>query len=321
MNAAKRRSGPVPIDETLPIEVEEYLSWLVAERGRSANTIAAYRRDLEGYCRWLGERRGSPSKVDPRELEAFVEHRRASDAAPSSVARQLAAIRNFHRFLVAEGHRSDDPTADLDGVRVPAGLPKALSESEVQSLIDAVVGEHPVALRDRALLELLYATGARVSEACGVSMGDLDLEDGLVRLYGKGSKERLVPVGSCARTALGRWIDEGRPALEPTRWRRRGDSDAVFLDQRGGRLSRQAAWAAIVRVGDRVGLGGRLSPHVLRHSCATHMLDHGADLRIVQEMLGHASISTTQVYTRVSQERLVEQYRSAHPRARARRGE
>jgi integrase/recombinase XerD len=178
-----------------------------------------------------------------------------------------------------------------------------------------------VALRDRALLEFLYATGARVSEACGLSIGDLDLEDGLVRVYGKGSKERLVPVGSMARTALGRWLDEGRADLEPARWRRRGDADAVFLDKRGGRLSRQAAWAAIVRYGHKVGLDDRLSPHVLRHSCATHMLDHGADLRIVQEMLGHASISTTQVYTRVSQERLVEQYRSAHPRARARRGD
>ena len=308
-------------DFELPLEVEEYLSWLSAERGRSANTLAAYRRDLDGYCRWLARRGGGPLVVDARALESFVGERRASGAAASSVARQLAAVRNFHRFLVAEGRRVDDPTSDLEGVRVPAGLPKALSEDEVQALIDAVVGDGPVALRDRALLEFLYATGARVSEACGLSIGDVDLEDGLVRVYGKGSKERLVPVGSMARTALGRWLDEGRPELVPTRWRRRGDADAVFLDKRGGRLSRQAAWAAIVRHGHKVGLDERLSPHVLRHSCATHMLDHGADLRIVQEMLGHASISTTQVYTRVSQERLVEQYRSAHPRARARRGE
>lgn len=305
----------------LPLEVEEYLSWLSAERGRAANTLAAYRRDLDAYCRWLSGRRRDPLGVDARTLDLFVGERRASGAAPSSVARQLAAIRNFHRFLVAEGRRSDDPTADLEGVRVPAGLPKALSEDEVQTLIDAVHGDGAVALRDRALLEFLYATGARVSEACGLSISDLDLEDGLVRVYGKGSKERLVPVGSMARTALGRWLDEGRADLEPARWRRRGDADAVFLDKRGGRLSRQAAWAAIVRYGHKVGLDDRLSPHVLRHSCATHMLDHGADLRIVQEMLGHASISTTQVYTRVSQERLVEQYRSAHPRARARRGD
>lgn len=305
----------------LPLAVEEYLSWLSAERGRSPNTLAAYRRDLDAYCRWLASRHHDPIGVDARTLDVFVGERRASGAAASSVARQLAAIRNFHRFLVAEGQRGDDPTADVEGVRVPAGLPKALSEEEVQSLIDAVHGDGAVALRDRALLEFLYATGARVSEACGLSLGDLDLEDGLVRVYGKGSKERLVPVGSMARTALGRWLDEGRADLEPARWRRRGDADAVFLDKRGGRLSRQAAWAAIVRHGHKVGLDDRLSPHVLRHSCATHMLDHGADLRIVQEMLGHASISTTQVYTRVSQERLVEQYRSAHPRARARRGD
>jgi integrase/recombinase XerD len=166
----------------------------------------------------------------------------------------------------------------------------------------------------------LYATGARISEVCGLSIGDLDLDAGLARLYGKGAKERLVPVGSCARRALDDWLRVGRPDLEPTRWKKRGDAEAVFLDRRGGRLSRQAAWAVVVRHGERAGLRTHLSPHVLRHSCATHMLDHGADLRIVQEMLGHASISTTQVYTKVSQERLFEQYGRAHPRASVERG-
>jgi integrase/recombinase XerD len=308
------------VSETaLPLEVDEYLSWLVAERGRSANTVAAYRRDLANYVAWLTANRLDLGIVSARDIDRFVNARRP-DVAASSLARQMASVRNLHRFLVAEGHRRDDPTADVDGVRVPAGLPKPLTEDDVESLIGAVVGDDPVARRDRALLEFLYATGARISEVCGLSIGDLDLEAGLARLYGKGAKERLVPVGSCARRALDEWLREGRPLLEPTRWKRRGDAEAVFLDRRGSRLSRQAAWAAVVRHGERAGLRAHLSPHVLRHSCATHMLDHGADLRIVQEMLGHASISTTQVYTKVSQERLFEQYGRAHPRASVGRG-
>jgi len=171
--------------EQAPVEVDDYLSWLVAERGRSPNTVAAYRRDLSGYCNWLAVKRKSPATVSAAEIDAFVQSRRR-DAAPSSVARQMAAIRNLHRFMVAEGLRKDDPTADVDGVRVPAGIPKPLSEEDVGRLIDAVVGEDALALRDRALLELLYATGARISEICGLSIGDLDLESGMVRLYGKG---------------------------------------------------------------------------------------------------------------------------------------
>lgn len=306
-------------DPVVPLDVDEYLAWLVAERGRSPNTVAAYRRDLTNYVAWLTSNRLDASTVSAREIDRFVNDRRPEVAA-ASLARQMASIRNFHRFLVAEGRRRDDPTADVDGVRVPAGLPKPLSEDDVESLIGAVVGDDPVALRDRALLEFLYATGARISEVCGLSIGDVDLEAGLVRLYGKGAKERLVPVGSCARRALDHWFNDGRPDFEPARWKRKGDAEAVFLDRRGGRLSRQAAWAIVVRHGERAGLRAHLSPHVLRHSCATHMLDHGADLRIVQEMLGHASISTTQVYTKVSQERLFEQYGRAHPRATVERG-
>jgi integrase/recombinase XerD len=259
-------------------------------------------------------------RVASRDIDRFVNERRESGAAASSVARLMAAVRTFHRFMVAEDRRSDDPSADFEGVKVPAGIPKPLSEDEVESLIAAVSGDDAVALRDRALLELLYATGARISEVCALSLGDIDLESGMVRLYGKGSKERLVPVGSHAREAVHRWLTEGRDDLSPVRWARRGDADAVFLNNRGGRLGRQAAYAVVVRHGARAGLTSHLSPHVLRHSCATHMLDHGADLRIVQEMLGHASISTTQVYTRVSQERLFDQYRSAHPRATVGRG-
>jgi integrase/recombinase XerD len=257
--------------------------------------------------------------VDRAALDAFVSERRAGGSAPSSVARQVAAIRMLHRFLAEEGLRGDDPTADIEGVRVPAGIPHPLSEAEVASLLAAPATNEPTGLRDRALLEFLYATGARISEACGLSLGDFDHEEQLVRLFGKGSKERVVPYGRHAATSLAEWLGpSGRPHLEPQRWARRGDAEAVFLNMRGARLSRQAAWAIVKKYGDRVGLGHKLSPHVLRHSCATHLLDHGADLRIVQELLGHASISTTQLYTKVSQERLFDVYRSAHPRAMGR---
>ena len=301
----------------LPLEVEEFLSWMVAEKGRAPNTLAAYRRDLRAYCKWLGAHGSTPLDVDHQQLVAFVGERRASGAATSSIARQLAAIRMLHRYLSIEGERRDDPAADLEGVRVPAGLPKPLTEAQVISLIDAVVVTEPIHRRDLALIELLYATGARISEAVGLSIGEIDLGARLVRLYGKGSKERIVPFGSTAASALDDWFSpSGRAAMVPDRWRSRSDAEAVFLNARGRRLSRQAAWAVIKKYGVRAGIGGELSPHVLRHSCATHLLDHGADLRVVQEMLGHASISTTQIYTKVSQERLWDVYRSAHPRAR-----
>lgn len=297
-----------------PLEVEEFLAWMAAERGRSPNTLAAYRRDLRRYWQWLAEHGHSVTDVPAEVVVVYIDERRRSPAAASSVARQLAAIRMLHRHMVVEHVRDDDPTLDIEAVRVPSGLPKPLTEDEVVAVLAAIVGDDPIAIRDRALLELLYATGARISEAVGLSIGDLDLDAGLVRLFGKGSRERIVPFGSSAADALEVWFGPaGRVRLIPEQWRRRNDAEAVFLGRRGVRLSRQAAWAAIRSYGRRAGL--ELSPHSLRHSCATHLLDHGADLRIVQELLGHASISTTQVYTRVSQERLWDVYRRAHPRA------
>jgi integrase/recombinase XerD len=299
----------------MSVETEDFLSWMATERGRSTNTLAAYRRDLLGYTTWLGEHGLTVSTVQRDALDRFVQERRGGGRAASSVARQLAAIRMWHRFLAEEGVRGDDPTADVEGVRVPAGIPHPLTEAEVDTLLAAVVGSDPVSLRDLALLEFLYGTGARISEACGLSLGDLDREQRVVRLFGKGAKERVVPFGRSAAGAMEAWLAGGRKHLEPDRWARRGDQEAVFLNTRGARLSRQAAWAVVRKYGELTGLADRLSPHVLRHSCATHLLDHGADLRIVQEMLGHASISTTQVYTKVSQERLWQVYRQAHPRA------
>jgi integrase/recombinase XerD len=260
---------------------------------------------------------GSLGVVDDATVAEYVNHLRSSGLAPASVARALVAVRSLHRFLVREGEAGTDPTADLRPPPLPQSLPKALSEDEVSALLAAVTGSGPAQLRDRAVLELLYGTGMRISELTGLSLPDLALEDQLVRVLGKGNKERLVPVGRYARQALGGWLGPGgRPALVPRRWVRRTDSDALFLNLRGGRLTRQGAWGIVHHYGQLVGLGGRLTPHVLRHSCATHLLDHGADIRVVQELLGHASIATTQVYTRVSPERLRTAYESAHPRAR-----
>jgi integrase/recombinase XerD len=302
----------------LPVEAEEFLSWLASERGRSTNTLKAYRRDLGMYVGWLEGQSVGLLTVDRSHLDGYVAVRRAAGAAPASVARQLAAVRMLHRFMLDDGTRTDDPTADVEGVRVPAGIPHPLSEEEVERLLSAVTGVDAIAMRDRALLEFLYATGARISEACGLSMGDIDSDQRLVRLFGKGAKERIVPIGRTALAAMEQWLHGGRPALEPLAWAARDDQVAMFLNTRGRRLSRQAAWAVVRKYGEATGLADRLSPHVLRHSCATHLLDHGADLRIVQEMLGHASISTTQVYTKVSQERLWAVYRQAHPRAEQR---
>jgi len=300
----------------LPLDVEDFLGWLSSERGRAANTVSAYRRDLEAYTTWLDEHGLDVGSVTTSQLEEFVATRQASGAATSTIARQLAAVRSMHRYLATEQVRADDPTADLEGVRVPSGIPKPLTEEQVASLLDAVVSTDPIGRRDRALLEMLYATGARISEVVGLSIGDIEFDAGLVRLFGKGSKERIVPFGAVAARALDEWFSEsGRAHLVPMQWRRRTDAEAVFLNTRGSRLTRQAAWLVVRKYGERAGIASSLSPHVLRHSCATHMLDHGADLRVVQEMLGHASISTTQVYTKVSQERLFDVYRSAHPRA------
>ena len=297
-------------------EIEEFLDWLVVERGRSRNTVDAYRRDLTQYEMWLTTKKSDLASVSVAEIESFLAQRLKSGAAKSSLARQFASIRMLHRFMVEEGFRRDDPASLAEGVAKPAGIPKPLSEDEVSSVLASVTGDEPKDIRDRAVLEFLYATGARVSEVCGLNLADLDMEASLVRLFGKGAKERVVPFGSAAHAALETWLVSGRPAMEPVQWRRRDDSQAVFLGGRGIRMTRQAAFLLVRDAGLRADLERELSPHALRHTCATHLLDHGADLRIVQELLGHASITTTQVYTRVSQERLWQVYADAHPRAR-----
>jgi integrase/recombinase XerD len=299
----------------LPIEAEEFLTWLAVERGRSVNTLTAYRRDLRSYIEWIAKRSVELTAVGAADIAAYITHLRKQGKAPASVARASVAVRSLHHFLADEGVTAVDAAAGVEAPRVPAGLPKALTEDEVTELIDGVVGDDPISQRDRAVLEVLYGTGIRISELVGLSLADVDLDGALLRAFGKGAKERIVPLGRPAIRALAAWFDAGRPELEPERWARRGDTEAVFLNARGGRLTRAGAWLVVKKHGDRAGLGARLSPHVLRHSCATHLLDHGADIRAVQELLGHVSISTTQVYTKVSTERLWQVYQEAHPRA------
>ena len=231
----------------------------------------------------------------------------------SSAARTIVAVRGFHKFLALEGETPTDPAGAVAPPKAPKRLPKAISVTDVELLLSAAsVGETPAALRDRAVVEVLYGCGARISEAVGLDVDDIDLEQGSVRLLGKGSKERIVPLGRYAREAVTAYTVRSRPsmALKGT------GTPALFLNQRGGRLSRQSAWKAIHAAAERADLGGKVSPHTLRHSFATHLLDGGADVRVVQELLGHASVTTTQIYTMVTVQRLREVYAEAHPRAR-----
>ncbi|MCU1426375.1 MAG: tyrosine recombinase XerD [Actinomycetia bacterium] len=327
MNAAAPVSGgSSALDQLLA----EHDVWLTVERGLAQNSLAAYRRDLRRYRQFLAARGAlDPGAIGEGTVASYVAYLQsltdddgATLLAPSSVARALVAVRSFHRFCAAEGLLPADPSEDVGAPRVPQGLPKALDEGEVEALLGAVLGDTPTALRDRAMLELLYATGIRISELVGLDRGDLMLEDAVLRVLGKGNRERIVPVGRSARAALDEYLTTGRPSLRTSAGRgrnvprRTADGAAVFLNARGGRISRQACWKIVNHTASRVGLADRISPHVLRHSCATHMIDHGADIRVVQELLGHASLSTTQVYTRVSPERLRAVYEAAHPRAR-----
>ena len=300
----------------LSIDAEEFLSWLTVERGRAELTVRAYRRDLAAYEATLATRNQTVTSATMGDVEDHLAALRASGHGPASIARAQSVVRGLHHFLVDERRSELDPTAELDGTKLPIRLPKALTEDEIGRLLATVAAGDPRSRRDRALLELLYGTGARISEAVGLDLADLAGGEGLIRLYGKGSKERIVPVGKMCAAALDDWLSPlGRGAMEPVRWRRRDDSAAVFLNLRGGRLSRQGAFGVVAGRAREAGIARAVSPHVLRHSCATHMLAHGADIRVVQELLGHVSIGTTQLYTKVSAEHLRSAYESAHPRA------
>jgi integrase/recombinase XerD len=315
-------SAQPPGGNDLMRAVRTYLDHLVVERGLADNTLKSYRRDLRRYAGWLSAQ-GVESLDDVREdtVTAFLVALREGDAdhpplSAGSAGRTVVAVRGFHRFAVREGLSRVDPSS---AVRPPAPakrLPKALPLNDIERILDAAGAPGTaLALRDRALLELLYGTGARISEAVGLDLDDLDLTDeggATVLLRGKGGKERMVPVGSYARAALDAYLVRGRGALAGLGKGLPG----VFLNARGGRLSRQSAWAVLAKAADRAGVTAEVSPHTLRHSFATHLLDGGADVRVVQELLGHASVTTTQVYTLVTVDSLREVYATAHPRAR-----
>lgn len=290
--------------------VERLLRQLAIERGLSKHTIAAYRRDLTGYLGVL-EARGvtDASSISVDDVAAFRASLADRGLAPASVARHLSAVKALHRWLVDERIAIDDVAKDQRPPKQPSRLPKAISVSQMQRLLETVVGDDPASLRDRALLELLYATGARVSELIALDVDDV--ADALVKVTGKGAKQRLVPVGSYARAAIDAWLVRGRAALAA---KGRG-GPALLLGARGGRLSRQAAWDIIQRVAEEAQVP-HVSPHTFRHSFATHLLEGGADVRVVQELLGHASVATTQIYTHVTADTLRDMYTTAHPRAR-----
>ncbi|WP_338752482.1 site-specific tyrosine recombinase XerD [Janibacter alittae] len=299
--------------------VRTWLTQLDVERGVSAHTLTAYTRDSRRYLDHLAARGvTAPDQVTEAHVAGFLASLRTGDQdhpplAASSAARSLTAVRGLHKFLVLEGETTHDPAGEVTPPTPPSRLPKAISVAEVTSLLDAAgVGDGALPLRDRALLEVLYGTGARISEAVGLDVDDLDLEAGAARLLGKGGKERIVPLGSYACDAVDGWLVRGRPALGA----KGRAGPALFVNQRGARLSRQSAWAVITGAAERAGLTGHVSPHTLRHSFATHLLEGGADVRVVQELLGHASVTTTQIYTMVTVQQLREVYAQSHPRAR-----
>ncbi|ADB34134.1 tyrosine recombinase XerD [Kribbella flavida DSM 17836] len=301
--------------------VSAYLDHLTVERGLAANTLASYRRDLRRYDEYLaGAGISALGRVTEAVVGDFLMRLREGDEhhpplTASSAGRTVVAVRGFHKFCLREGLTVIDPAAAVKPPVPPQRLPKALSVDEVTRILAAAAGADAepavLATRDAALLEFLYGTGARISEAVGLDVDDVDLESGQVLLRGKGSKERVVPVGSYAREALSAYQVRGRPDLVA---RGRG-THALFLNARGGRLSRQSAWTVLRRAAQRAGISKEISPHTLRHSFATHLLDGGADVRVVQELLGHASVTTTQVYTLVTVDKLREVYATSHPRA------
>ncbi len=314
-------AAPTPLQDA----VRAYLDHLTVERGLAANTLLSYRRDLRRYLAHLhGRGVSAPDGVSEPDISAFLLALREGDAdhpplAANSSARAVVAVRGFHRFLFREGVAANDPASAIRPPAPPKRLPKANTVEEVEALLDAAGAEQtPRAVRDRALLELLYGCGARISEAVGLDVDELDLESATVKLLGKGSKERIVPIGSYARAAIDGYLVRARPVLAGGAGGKA--SPALFLNSRGGRLSRQSAWTVLRAAASRAGLRDdvrrEISPHTLRHSFATHLLDGGADIRVVQELLGHASVTTTQIYTLVTVERLREVYAVAHPRAR-----
>jgi integrase/recombinase XerD len=291
----------------------DFLAYLEFERGLSRNTLEAYRTDLLQFGRYLDEHHVSAVDASAAEVSDFLTALAGGNgkgASPATIHRKAACLRSFYRHLRREGVRDSDPTASLSAPRRGKKLPQVLTRGEVERLLTQPRGTEPTALRDRALLELMYACGLRASEAIGLDVSDVDLEDGVLRARGKGSKERLVPIGQSALAAVRVYLERGRPQLV-----KRRPEPRLFVNFRGGQLTRQGLYKIVRRNAQGAGLADRMSPHTLRHTFATHLLAGGCDLRSVQEMLGHADVATTQVYTHLSSERLKDVYFRAHPRA------
>jgi len=295
--------------------VADYLRHIAIERGLSANTQAAYRRDLEGYLAWLGAHGVDEAPaVTAAHVSEYTASLRTPEGQPvraSSLARVLSSIRGLHRFLLDEQLVEVDVAREVRPPKLPGRLPKAITIDQVRALLETTDADDLLAVRDKALLELLYATGARVSEAVGLNVDDV-IDTDIVRLLGKGGKQRIVPLGSFARDAVDRYLVRVRPVFSGLG----RSTPALFLGQRGARLSRQSAWLVLQRAAERAGLESHVSPHTLRHSFATHLLQGGADVRVVQELLGHSSVATTQLYTLVTVDNLRDVYTQSHPRAR-----
>jgi len=300
-----------PDDAPAAFRLASFADYLTLERGSSRNTVSSYARDLRHLIQFLASRSvDAPDRATTPQLRDFVFHLKDLGLAATSIRRHISAVRTYYRFLVAEGHVVRDPTERLATPKKWRSLPAVLTVAEVERLLAAPHADDPLAWRDRALLEFAYATGARVSELVGIGVADVLFDEGLARLFGKGSKERLVPVGRRALGAVALWVREIRPRLE-----KGGGRGRLFLNARGGPLSRVGAWGIIRKSARAAGLTKRVTPHTLRHTFATHLLEGGADLRAVQEMLGHADLSTTQLYTRVDREYLRSVHRTFHPRA------
>lgn len=291
--------------------VDHFLNFISVEKGLADNTIEAYARDLAAYLRYLKTCEGvsDPDIVDPLMIIRFLSEVRLQGLAPRSRARVLSTIRQFHRFMLREGHSSQDPTTRIESPRIRPKLPHLLSADEVERLLEIPAGHNNVSGRDRAMLEILYATGMRVSELVDLRLGDLKLDIGCVNVMGKGSRQRLIPLGEVALEFLGNYLQYVRPTMI-----RPGTGQEVFLNIRGGKMSRQGFWKKLKDYALAAGISRTVYPHLLRHSFATHLLENGADLRAVQAMLGHADVSTTQIYTHVMQERLKQVHQQFHPR-------
>lgn len=294
----------------------DYIDYLRVEKGASKNTVDAYARDLKGWIAWLRDERGitEPDAVERGLVEAYQAHLHDEGRAATSIQRAVSAIKGLHKFLYVDGLARTLPTSEVKAPRKPRRLPETISIEKAFELLDQPFPDTPAGFRDKTMLEVLYGCGLRVSELAGLDLDACFLDDGFLRIFGKGSKERLVPIVGSALSALRGYLAQGRPFLHPAGSPGSQDPHAVFLNARGGRITRQSVFNVVERAGVAVGLPG-LHPHVLRHAFASHMLAGGADLRVLQEILGHADISTTQIYTHVDREHLREEYYAAHPRA------